>query len=103
MKADRATVHWREPLPLPETIPAGEMWVDVLTRPDGFGRQTFFVYWPEDRRWLGGGLVAGQIHVGRLDEFAARVAELDRMAVKLAEQGYDWGNTDTRIVMMRDA
>jgi hypothetical protein len=58
---------------MPERVGDDVVLVDVYGgKPDDFGRSSFFAYWAQDTRWRGGGLIAGQVFITRLDEFAAR-------------------------------
>ena len=61
---------------LPETIPEGEVWIEVGPRPrDEEGRVQFSIMWPEDIRWRGGGLVAGQVQFADERHTAARMRD----------------------------
>jgi hypothetical protein len=48
----------------------GTMLVEITgPKLDDFGRIQFFAYWPDDIRWRGGGLVAGQVFFTDPHEF----------------------------------
>lgn len=68
------------PMPSKEEIGDNEVLVQILSEPDGLGRQRFVAFWAKDYLTPNG--VAGQVFDARLDDFTARN---DRRRLKTRE------------------